>query len=114
MPLTQIDKNAALVVIDLQKGIVSAPTAQPPGEIVERTAELARAFRERGLPVVLVNVDRRPPGRTDAAIPSRAFPSDFAELVPELDAQPSDYRVTKHCTGAFTGTSLDEYLRGRG
>jgi nicotinamidase-related amidase len=114
MSLSQIDTNAALVVIDLQKGIVSAPTAQPAGEVVEGAARLARGFRERGLPVVLVNVDRRPPGRTEAAIPNRAFPPDWTELVPELDAQPTDHRVTKHCTGAFTGTPLDEYLRGSG
>lgn len=114
MPLSQLDTNAALVVIDLQRGIVSAPTAHPAGEIVERAAKLARAFRERGLPVVLVNVDRRPPGRTEAAMPNRAFPPDFAELVPELEIQPGDERVTKHCPGAFSGTSLDDYLRGRG
>jgi nicotinamidase-related amidase len=114
VPLSQIDSSVALVVIDLQKGIVSVPTAQPAGEIVERAAMLARTFRERGLPVVLVNVDLRPAGRTEAQMPNRAFPPDWTELVPELEPQPSDHRVTKHCTGAFTGTSLDEYLRGRG
>jgi nicotinamidase-related amidase len=56
MPLTQLDPTAALIVIDLQKGIVGMPTAHPIAEIVERNAQLARAFRERGLPVVLVNV----------------------------------------------------------
>ncbi len=114
MALSQIDTNAALVVIDLQKGIVSVPTAHPAGEVVERAASLARAFRKRGLSVVLVNVDRRPPGRTESSMPTRAFPPDWTELVPELDAQPNDHRVTKRCQGAFTGTSLDEYLRGRG
>ena len=56
MPLTQLDANAALIVIDLQKGIVGLPTAHPCAQIVARSAELARAFRHRGLPVVLVNV----------------------------------------------------------
>ncbi len=114
VPLSQVDTHAALVVIDLQKGIVSAPTAEPAAEIVERSAALARAFRQRGLTVVLVNVDRRPPGRTEAPPPSRPLPPDWSELVSELDAQPADHRVTKHCTGAFTGTSLDDYLRARG
>ncbi|HWF03601.1 MAG TPA: isochorismatase family protein, partial [Candidatus Angelobacter sp.] len=62
MPLTQLDTTAALIVIDLQKGIVGIPTVHPSGEIVERSARLARAFRERGLPVVLVNVSGRAPG----------------------------------------------------
>ena len=73
MPLTTLDAKAALIVIDLQKGIVGMPTVHPVPEIVVRTAELARAFRKRGLPVVLVNVDGRAPGRTDAGMPP--FPS---------------------------------------
>ncbi len=69
MPLTQLDTNTALVVIDLQKGIVRVPMAHPAAEIIGRAARLARAFREQGLPVVLVNVSGRAPGRTDAAPP---------------------------------------------
>jgi nicotinamidase-related amidase len=114
MPLTQLDTNAALVVIDLQKGIVSVPTAHPAVEIVGRAAQLAAAFRQRGLPVVLVNVASRAPGRTDAGAPKFSIPPDWTELVPELDRQPSDYTVTKQRVGAFIGTSLDETLRQRG
>lgn len=110
----QLDRNSALVVIDLQKGIVSVPTVHPAEEIVARTAQLARAFREHGLPVVLVNVAGRAPGRTDAGTPKFSFPPDWTELVPELGQQPSDYIVTKQRVGAFIGTSLDDYLRKRG
>ncbi len=63
MPLTKLDTNAALIVIDLQKGIVGIPTVHPAGEIIGRAARLARVFRERSLPVVLVNVTGRAPGR---------------------------------------------------
>ncbi len=70
MPLTKLDTNAALIVIDLQKGIVGIPTVHPAGEIIGRAAQLARAFRERSLPVVLVNVTGRAPGRTDARTPA--------------------------------------------
>jgi nicotinamidase-related amidase len=114
MPLTQLDTTAALIVIDLQKGIVGFPTAHPTGEIVSRSAQLARAFRERGLPVVLVNVAGRAPGRTDAGAPKFSFPPDWAELVPELEQQPDDLLITKERWGAFIGTSLDEDLRRRG
>jgi nicotinamidase-related amidase len=86
----------------------------PRSEIVGRSAQLARVFRERGLPVVLVNVSGRSPGRTDAGAPKFPFPADWTELVPELEQQPSDYLVTKERFGAFFGTSLDETLRGRG
>jgi nicotinamidase-related amidase len=114
MPLTQLDTAAALIVIDLQKGIVGMPTVHPTGEIVARSAQLARAFRERGLPVVLVNVTAAAPGRTDAGRFQRSLPPDFAELVPELEQQPDDYVVSKQRVGAFIGTSLDEILRQRG
>ena len=65
MSLAKLDTTPALVVIDLQKGLVGLPTAHPAGEIVAQAARLARAFRARGLPVVLVNVAGRAPGRTE-------------------------------------------------
>jgi nicotinamidase-related amidase len=114
MPLTTLEPISALIVIDLQKGIVAVPTVHPGAEIVERSARLARAFRERGLPVVLVNVSGRPPGRTDAGSPKLTFPPDWTELVPELEPQAGDHLITKQSPGAFARTDLDEYLRGRG
>ena len=114
MPLTKLDTTPALIVIDLQKGIVSMPTAEPANEIVARAAELARAFRARGWPVVLVNVTGAAPGRTDAGWPKREFKDDWAELVPELEQQPGDRLITKQRWGAFLGTSLDQDLRERG
>ncbi len=114
MPITQLDPGAALIVIDLQKGIVGLPTVHPATEIIARSAQLAHAFRERGLPVVLVNVDGRAPGRTEAGPPKFAFPADWSELVPEMDPQPTDLRVTKQRWGAFLGTNLNDLLRERG
>jgi nicotinamidase-related amidase len=114
MPLTKLDDTCALIVIDLQKGIVGMPTVHPVGEIIARSAQLARAFRERGLPVVLVNVSGMAPGRTDAGRPKFSFPPDWTELVPELEYQPDDCTVTKQRWGAFLGTALDDYLRRRG
>ena len=113
MPLTKLDTGAALVVIDLQKGIAGLPAAHPAAEIIGRTAQLARAFRQRGLPVVLVNVTGAAPGRTDAGALKFALPPDWAELVPELEQQPGDYLVSKQRWGAFHGTALDETLRQR-
>jgi len=114
MPLTTLDAQAALIVIDLQKGVVGLPTVHPAAEIVDRAAQLARAFRTRGLPVVLVNVTGRAPGRTDAQSPKFSLPPDWSELVPELEQHHDDYLVTKQRFGAFIGTSLDDFLRQRG
>jgi len=114
MPLTQLDPTAALIVIDLQKGITAFTTELGSADVVARSAELAKAFRERGLPVVLVNVVGRAPGRVDQSFGNRAFPPDWAELVPELDAQPSDILISKQRVGAFLGTELDAKLKERG
>jgi nicotinamidase-related amidase len=114
MPLTKLDDASALIVIDLQKGVVGMPVVHPINEIVDRSAQLARAFRERALPVVLVNVSGAAPGRTDAGRPKFSFPADWTELVPELDRHPGDHLVTKQRWGAFLGTALDDYLRQRG
>jgi nicotinamidase-related amidase len=115
MAVSTLDENTALVVIDLQKGVAAMPSAHPMEEIVGNSARLAAAFRERGLPVVLVNATGVAPGRTQApGRGGRAFPADFAELLPELDEQPTDILVSKQRWGAFTGTSLDETLQDRG
>jgi nicotinamidase-related amidase len=65
MPITTLDPNTALIVVDLQKGIVGSPLTHPVGEVVERAGSLAAAFRQHGLPVVLVNVAGGAPGRTE-------------------------------------------------
>jgi len=115
MSLTTLDPKPALIVIDLQKGIVGMPTVHPAGEIVERAARLAAAFRRKALPVVLVNVTGGAPGRTDHARPGGTIgSSDWADLVEELDVQPDDHLVTKQRRSAFHDTGLDPYLRGLG
>lgn len=114
MSVIAIDPRAALIVVDLQKGIVSLPTAQPIGEVVANAAALAAAFRCYDLPVVLVNVAGAAPGRTEVPRSVAAFPPGWTDLIPELDRQPIDHTVTKHTPGAFTGTGLDDYLKAQG
>jgi nicotinamidase-related amidase len=114
MPLTQLDSTAALIVIDLQKGIAAFAADMGGAEVIRRSAELAKAFRERGLPVVLVNVVGRAPGRVDQGFGNRTFAPDWADLVPELDAQPSDILISKQRVGAFLGTELDAKLKELG
>jgi nicotinamidase-related amidase len=98
VPLSQVDPHAALVVIDLQKGIVTRPipTVDPVADIVGNSAKLVRAFRERRLPVVLVNVTAAPAGRTEAGSRNlQGLPSDWSQLVPELEAQPTDLQLSR-------------------
>ncbi|MCA8906618.1 MAG: isochorismatase family protein [Rhodospirillaceae bacterium] len=112
MPITTLDANTALIVIDLQAGIVALPTAHPAAEVVARATELAAGFRRHSLPVVLVNVDAAPPGRTERPRPS--FGEGWTVLVPEMDQQPTDLIVTKHSWNALAETGLAETLKGLG
>jgi nicotinamidase-related amidase len=110
MALSSLD----LIIIDLQKGIVSLPTAHPVAEVVKNASALAAAFRSHGLAVVLVNVAGVPPGRTEQVRGGRDFPAGWADLIRELNQQPADHIVTKHTPGAFTRTGLERHLRGLG
>ncbi|GGS42838.1 isochorismatase family protein [Streptomyces griseoviridis] len=121
MTLTTLDPRTALVVIDLQAGIVAAPVAPHTGaEVVARSAELADAFRARKLPVVLVRVSFGadgadvPPGRTETTGSGAPRPEGWDVIVDELAGHPGDITVTKHNWGAFHGTDLDVQLRRRG
>ncbi|MCC3768143.1 isochorismatase family protein [Streptomyces sp. UNOC14_S4] len=114
MAATTLDPRTALVLIDLQKGILGLPTAHPADEILARGAQLAAAFRAHGLPVVLVRVVGAAPGRSEVSLRGGALPADWAEPAPELDRQDGDIVVTKHTWGAFHGTDLDLQLRRRG
>jgi len=114
MALTTLDQKTALVVIDLQKGIVAYPTVHPADEVVKCASALADAFRRHGLPVVLVTVGGAPPGRTERVRNVAQLPAGWADLVPELNRQPGDHAVTKRTWGAFTNTGLDEHLKKLG
>jgi len=117
-----IDKSkTALVVIDLQKGIVGRPTVPYTAEaVVANAAALAAAFRANGMPVFLVRVTPSPDWKdalrplADAAMPAQTPPPDWAEIVPEMGPKQGDFVITKRQWGAFYGTDLDLQLRRRG
>jgi nicotinamidase-related amidase len=120
--LTLTAATTALILIDLQKGIVAMPTAPDSGEaVLAKGKELARHFRAAKAPVVLVNVAFSPdfgdalkaPVDRPLQLPARGFPEGWAELADGL-AEPSDLRITKRQWGAFHGTELDLQLRRRG
>jgi nicotinamidase-related amidase len=109
--------TTALVLIDLQKGIVAADTFPIKSmEVVGRAARLAAACRDAGVTVILVHVDPGPDGvlfprvQADQPRPPMKPPADFAEFVPELGRQPSDVVVTKHQPNAFYNTDLEVQL----
>lgn len=114
-------KRTALVVIDLQKGIVGLngkPYAT--SDVVKKNVQLAKALREKGGLVVLVHVDfldgqdaLKPVTDLSASQPVER-PKDWSTIVPEMGPEKGDLIVTKRQWGAFFGTDLDLQLRRRG
>jgi nicotinamidase-related amidase len=114
MPVTTLDPVTALIVVDLQKGLVGSPFITSIDTVVERSRALLDAFRQRGLPVVLVNVDGGAPGRTEQPRRERSFATGWTDFVPELDQQAADIVVTKRTWGAFASTDLEHRLKALG
>jgi nicotinamidase-related amidase len=113
VPLTTLDPKTALIVVDLQNGIVGYPCVHPIAGVIERTVALLDEFRRRDLPVVLVNVAGVAPGRTEQARHNDAFPDGWTDLIPELNQQPSDIVITKRTWGAFVNTDLEAQLQAQ-
>jgi nicotinamidase-related amidase len=121
--LRELDhRMTALVLIDLQKGVLAMPVEPHSAlAVISRAADLARAFRAAGAPVVLVRVVFSVDGgemlRTDVDQPRPAagrHPPEYWQFVHELEQTETDIVVTKHNWGAFHGTDLDVQLRRRG
>lgn len=110
MAVTTLDPKSALIVVDLQKGIVSLPSVHDMDCVVKHVGAMTDAFRRHGLPVVLVNVAGGASGRTEQPRGHRAFPVGWTDLIPELNRQSQDHVVTKYTPGAFTNTGLEAYL----
>jgi len=122
--MESLDPRAtALVLIDLQKGILPFAAAHRSGAaVLAAAAPLTKRFRQLGAPVVLVRVGwsadfgdapKQPVDRPHAAPPG-GFPADWWDLPEELAPASSDILITKRQWGAFFGTELDLQLRRRG
>lgn len=112
------EAKTALVIIDLQQGIVGREVFPHSGsQVVANAARLVEAFHRAELPVVFVRVSMtaesalKPLVDSPAQMP--AMQPGWDEIVPELGARAGDVVVTKKNWGAFYGTDLDLQLRRR-
>lgn len=123
MTLSLDPRTTALVLIDLQKGIVGRETAPHSAkQVVGNCGRIGKRCNEVGALVVLVHVAFASDGGDrlaqpiDAPMPSPqgGLPQDWAEFVPEIGMLRTGVVITKHQWGAFHGTELDLQLRRRG
>jgi nicotinamidase-related amidase len=114
-------RRTALVLIDLQKGIL--PFAGGPhsaADVLDKASSLIKRFHDQQAPVILVRVGWSADGGdaprqlVDRSMPAKAFPPEWWEIPDELGAIDSDIRITKRQWGAFYGTELELQLRRRG
>lgn len=114
MTVTAIDPTTALVVIDLQKAVLSFPYTHPIGQVVANAERLVAAFRERGLPVAFTLVGGPPvsPIRVDKqfARPSGVVPPPDA-MDPIIEPRQGEAVFPKRRWGSFATTDLETHLR---
>jgi nicotinamidase-related amidase len=121
MSLTIDPRSTALVLIDLQKGIVSRPLDPHDSKtVIANSVQLANGLAKAGGLIVPVHVafsaddGDRLKQTVDSPTPSGSMPADWAELVPEIAALHAPVVITKRNWSAFHGTELDLQLRRRG
>lgn len=102
-------RNAALIVIDVQKGIDHPSWGRRNNPEAEANiARLLDAWRSAGRPIFHVRHLSREPGSTYR--PGQEG-SEFKEFVAPL---PGERVITKHTNSAFIGTDLEALLRASG
>jgi nicotinamidase-related amidase len=109
--------NAALLVMDVQPGIVQR--VEQPDEYLEKLRVAVAAARERHIPVIFVVVGFRPgfpevgPRNKSFAALRQTAPPAMVNPLPEITPGDGDIVVVKRRVSAFTGSDLEVILRAR-
>lgn len=115
-------QNAALLVMDMQAGIV--PMLPDAAAIITKVANAIAHAREKNIPVIYVVVGFRP-GMPEVGSNNKGFTAskerlgnadmaEFMKVHPDLTPLPDEVTVTKRRVSAFTGSDLEVVLRAKG
>lgn len=113
-------ERTALVVIDLQNGVVNREfTPYSSAQVIENASKLINTFTNKGVFTVLVRVSSVDGKDTlRPSVDSKSHRSNFKEgwdsYAPEIANIENVHKITKRQWGAFYGTDLDLQLRRRG
>ncbi|MBI5975726.1 isochorismatase family protein [Staphylococcus canis] len=112
-------KRTALILVDLQQGIVGLEGApHETSEVIRHANQLIQTFRDHDAFIAFVHVkfhdgkDKLNPNAM-VQLPDNDDAA-FSEFATDLDYRDSDYVVAKRHFSAFFGTDLDLQLRRRG
>ena len=115
-------QNSALLIMDMQVGIVSMlPAAEA---LVGKVAKAIAHAREKNIPVIYVVVGFRQ-GAPEVSMNNKSFGAGkerfakmdmtaFMTIHPGLDRKDDEVIVTKRRVSAFTGSDLEVVLRAHG
>ena len=127
--ITTIDKRTALVLIDLQKGVVRMDMVHPVKTILLKVSMLVDVFRAANLPIIIVHVNPMGAAWTKTRVENYTLPQNpvmhtlarmvmpvmgFTDIVPEIQIQPQDILIEKKSWNAFFQTSLNKELKKKG
>lgn len=113
--ITAIDNNTALVLIDLQNMVLMNPAAHSFDDVLANANKLVDTFRNKNLPIVLVNV--KPKGavwmkaRKEVNMPAIPDDENLFKITDKLHKQDSDIYITKHTWNAFFETPIQDELK---
>ena len=131
-------RHTALLTVEVQRGVVGEGSLVPPlaeavaaGGVLVKIAELCRAARAAGVPVLHCTADSRADGRggnrnarlfalarrSGSAAPRERGAADHtsATVHEEIGVEPEDFVLPRlHGVSPMTGTSLDPLLRNLG
>jgi nicotinamidase-related amidase len=126
--ITVLDKNTALVLIDLQKAVLRREAVHPVKDVIEKSATLVAAFRKAGLPIVVVSVNPFGAAWLESRKDQYGLPKGKAtqtllnlvmsvfgllDTVKEIKTQPDDIFIIKKTWNAFYNTALHNELQKR-
>lgn len=123
MSLSIDPRSTALVIIDLQEGIVANQvTPHDAKSVIDNSERIARALRAGGGTIVAVHVgfsvdaaDRlKQPVDAPMQMPPGGLPANWSDFVPQVAALDAQVVIKKRQWSAFHGTELDLQLRRRG
>lgn len=112
--MDKLDQQCALIVIDIQQGILALPIVMSEDDLVSKVSTLMDCFHQHHRPVVMVNVAGAPAVKTDAGAGKIDMTGAWSKLDSRLPLRDDDIFVTKKSWGAFSQTQLDETLQSHG
>ena len=114
----------ALIVVDLQTGFtdLESPLAGDLSAVIERTNRLLEAAHASDVPVVFTRIVTKHEDASDLGVWVEKIPSlrllqidsEWADIDPRLDIEPTDHVLDKRQASAFHETELDSMLTHRG